>query len=90
MKYEDEDVMFAYKILHQSEELNQDEVDTWLQKKEHVELLNSLANVEEENNIAKDTPKGSKSDLTTFRWAIMVAFIVLLLLLIKMFVDGVA
>lgn len=88
MKYEDEDVMFAHKILHQREELDQEEVDAWLQKKEHVDLLNRLANAEEENHAVGDMHKAAKSDFTTFRRAIIVAIVVVILLLIKMFVDG--
>ena len=88
MEYTDEDIAFAHKILHRRDELDEREVETWLQKSEHVELLNSLAAGEEENLPAEEEDLGEKkSRQMTLRWSLIVAIVLILVLIISRLMD---
>ena len=43
MYYKDDDIEFANRLLARREELNDEEVTTWLKEKDHVELLDEIA-----------------------------------------------
>lgn len=88
MKYKDEDVEFAHKILERRNELDEQEVEGWLQTKEHVELLNELAVGREE--VVEDEANGDdarKSQQMTLRWSLIIALIVIITMIISQFLS---
>lgn len=90
MKYNDEDIAFAHKILNQRDELDAQEVDAWLENREHAKLLNELAAAKRreedgENDVSGDGER--KSRQMTLRWSLVVAVIVIIMLIISQLMD---
>lgn len=87
MKYKDEDIAFAHKILSQRNELDEQEVESWLRVKGHVELLNELA-LEKDGGGQEEEEEARKSRQMTLRWSLTIAVVLIIVLIISKLVDS--
>ena len=86
MKYRDEDIAFAHKILNQRNELDEQEVESWLRVKEHVELLNELA-LEKDGGVQEEE-EARKSRQMTLRWSLTIAVVLIIVLIISKLIGN--
>lgn len=102
MDYKDDDIEFANRLLARREELNDEEVTTWLKEKDHVELLDEIAairqklsgqsygeNSEEEFLYLEKSIYDRKSRRMTLRWSIAASIILLVGLFVGRTISGV-
>lgn len=102
MYYKDDDIEFANRLLARREELNDEEVTTWLKEKDHVELLDEIAairqklsgqsygeNSEEEFLYLEKSIYDRKSRRMTLRWSIAASIILLVGLFVGRTISGV-
>ena len=102
MYYKDDDIEFANRLLARREELNDEEVTTWLKEKDHVELLDEIAairqklsgqsygeNGEEEFLYLEKSIYDRKSRRMTLRWSIAASIILLVGLFVGRTINGV-
>lgn len=102
MYYKDDDIEFANRLLARREELNDEEVTTWLKEKDHVELLDEIAairqklsgqsygeNSEEEYLYLEKSIYDRKSRRMTLRWSIAASIILLVGLFVGRTISGV-
>ena len=102
MDYKDDDIEFANRLLARREELNDEEVTTWLKEKDHVELLDEIAairqklsgqsygeNSEEEFLYLEKSIYDRKSRRMTLRWSIAASIILLVGLFVGRTINGV-
>ena len=102
MDYKYDDIEFANRLLARREELNDEEVTTWLKEKDHVELLDEIAairqklsgqsygeNSEEEFLYLEKSIYDRKSRRMTLRWSIAASIILLVGLFVGRTINGV-
>ena len=87
MKYRDEDIAFAHKILSQRNELDEQEVESWLRVKGPVELLNELA-LEKDGGGQEEEEEARKSRQMTLRWSLTIAIVLIIVLIISKLIDN--
>lgn len=102
MDYRDDDIEFANRLLTRREELDDEEVTTWLKEKDHVELLEEIAairqkltegesqiNDEDEFRRLEENIYDQKSRRMTLRWSVAASIILLVGLFVGRTINGV-
>lgn len=102
MRYKDDDIEFANRLLARREELNDEEVTAWLKEKDHVELLDEIAAIrqrlsgqsyrgrdEEEFLHLEKSIYDQKSRRMTLRWSVAASIILLVGLFVGRTINGV-
>lgn len=102
MRFQDEDIEFAGRILTNREELDDDVVEQWMEDTEHIRLLDELAAVRErlsgseykqlevgEFKRLTQSVADRKSRRMTLRWSVAASIILLISLFVGRTINGV-
>lgn len=88
MQYTEKDYEMARRILDELEKMDDKEVEEWMEKEDHVQLLNTVANApkkaETENEMEEEAYQ-QKSRRMTLKWCFGVAIVVIIALIISQF-----
>ena len=101
MRFQDEDIEFAGRILTNREELDDDVVEQWMEDTEHIRLLDELAAVRErlsgseykqlevgEFKRLTQSVADRKSRRMTLRWSVAASIILLISLFVGRTING--
>jgi CHASE3 domain sensor protein len=98
MEYTDDDIAFAYRLIHERETLDDKEVEEWIKSPVHRRLMNEMEGVRrqweaeatsgnEQERLARAGDE-EKSRRMTLRWAIVIVIILVVVLVVNRLIRG--
>ena len=88
MQYTEKDYEMARRILEELEKMDDKEVEEWIEKDDHAQLLNTVASApkqaETENEMEEEAYQ-QRSRRMTLKWGFGVAIVVIIALIISQF-----
>ncbi|MDR1414340.1 MAG: hypothetical protein LBI96_00885 [Odoribacteraceae bacterium] len=98
MEYKDEDVAFAFRLMNERETLDDAEVEEWMRSDAHRRLMNDMEEARakweadeasgDERERADRKREEEKSRKMTLRWAVAMAIVVMILLVMYHLTRG--
>ena len=88
MKYTEKDYEMARRILEELEKMDEKEVEEWVEKQDHAQLLNTVANAPKKAETESEMDEEAyqqKSRRMTLKWCVGVAIVVIIALVISQF-----